>query len=368
MPLEALDRVTRLSSRVIRVLGHNPGSFSLQGTNMYLVGAGASRVLIDAGQSKPEDLPTLLRALRDDGGDRVSDVLITHYHHDHTEGIKDLVAHFGASLRVWKLPWAPGILVPWQKVEHGPSFDMAKLGVRMLSDGDVITTEDGDASLRVLATPGHTVDHACFVLEVEDGGGGRETEALFSGDHVLGGSSGVFEDLHSYMTSLDRALTVLPAGGGGRIYPGHGGVITDGHKGVVDYLANRRMREQQVIDVLQGRTYGLTPMGIARLVYPKLSFILTMAAASNVQKTLVKLQKDGQAGCRETRLPFDTNRLCGARVGGLLQLAVLQTWWLEPRTATAAAGGAASSLLLRGVASGVVMAAVALAVAAGRGS
>ena len=114
--LKVLERVAKLSPRVLRVLGHNPGSFSLQGTNMYIVGQGASRILIDAGQGKADDLPALLRAMANDGAERLSDVLITHYHHDHTEGIKDLRAHFGNELRVWKLPWAPGILVPWQKV------------------------------------------------------------------------------------------------------------------------------------------------------------------------------------------------------------------------------------------------------------
>ena len=79
--------MARLSPLVLRVLGHNPGSFSLQGTNMYLVGSGASRLLVDAGQGKKEDLPTLLQAMSDDGAERISDVLITHYHHDHTEGI-----------------------------------------------------------------------------------------------------------------------------------------------------------------------------------------------------------------------------------------------------------------------------------------
>ena len=77
------------------------------------------------------------------------------------------------------------------------------------------------------------------------------------------------------MASLDKALAVLPEGGGGRIYPGHGGVITDGHQGVLDYLTNRRMRERQVVEALHGRTFGLSPLGITRLVYPKLSFILS---------------------------------------------------------------------------------------------
>lgn len=189
------------------------------------------------------------------------------------------------------MPWAPDILVPWTKLEHGPKrFSLADIGVRQLADGDVIQTATGDASLRALYTPGHTVDHSCFVLEQEG--------ALFSGDHVLGGSSGVFEDLHSYMKSLDKALNELPKGEGGRIYPGHGPVIEDGHAGVVAYLENRRTREKQVIDALQDCRWGLTPIMLVRRIYPSLSLTLTMAAASNVEKALRKLERDGRARVR----------------------------------------------------------------------
>ena len=289
MPLPTIPPVTKLSPLVLRVLGHNPGSFQLQGTNLYLVGNGPSRILIDTGEGKKEDLPLLLQAMEDDGCVELSDVLITHYHHDHTEGIKDLRALFGEALNVWKLPWAPGILVPWQKVEHGPSFDMAALGVKILADGDVLKTTG--ATLVAVATPGHCIDHCCYLLE--------EESSLFSGDHVLGGSSGVFEDLHAYMRSLEKTLAILPKGRGGRIYPGHGVVLEDGHQGVCDYIANRRMREQQVLEALSGcRPSGLTPYGIVGRVYPALSLTLRIAASSNVERTLLKLQKDGRAMAR----------------------------------------------------------------------
>lgn len=312
MPLEPLERVVKLSSRVLRVLGHNPGSFSLQGTNMYIVGTGKSRILIDAGQGKPEDLPTLLQAMADDGATSISDCLITHYHHDHTEGIRDLRAHFGDDLRVWKMPWAPGILMPWHRIEHGPrSFDLGRVGVRMLADGDTISTAEGDTTLRAVHTPGHTVDHCCFVL--------REEGALFSGDHVLGGSSGVFEDLHSYMKSLERTLGLLPKGGGGRIYPGHGPAIADGHQGILDYIANRQQREAQVVDALSKgrRGFGTTPFGLACAIYPQLSLTLRFAAASNVEKTLAKLEHDGQARVWLSLAPFPI-RIFGFRIDGAL--------------------------------------------------
>lgn len=286
---------------------------------MYVVGSGPSRILIDAGEGKDQDLPLLLRAMEADGCKELSDVLITHYHHDHTEGIKHLRSHFGDALQVWKFPWAPGVLVPWQKVEHGPSFDMASLGVKSLFDGQVFST--AGATLVVMATPGHCIDHCCFCLQQEG--------SIFSGDHILGGSSGVFEDLQLYMQSLDRTLSALPQGGGGRVYPGHGVVLEDGHQGVRDYISNRRMREQQVIDALSsssgsGRWLGLTPFGIVSRVYPKLSLTLRLAASSNVQRTLLKLQKEGRASSRNyspMRFGWLERRLdaVGLRVPSLLK-------------------------------------------------
>lgn len=293
-----LDDLTRCSSLVVRILGLNPGPFTLAGTNTYLVGAGKSRVLVEAGEGMDGYVPLLLKAMKSEGVETISDVLITHYHRDHCEGLTSLREQFGDSLRAWKV--SPSYLG-----EHGPSFDLAEMGVKELADGDVVRTENGDATLRVMTTPGHTLDHCCFVLEEEG--------AVFSGDCVLGGSSGVFEDLSSYMRSLNKMLSVLPAGdteggsGARRIYPGHGPVIEDGHAAVQDYIKHRNAREEQVAGALKQSTVaqyiGLSPWGIVRRVYPSLSLKLQIAAAFNVEKHLEKLRDDGNVRSRSI-IPF----------------------------------------------------------------
>ena len=209
-PHATLPDVARLSRLIVRVIGLNPGPFTLQGTNTYLIGAGKARLLVDAGEGAPGYLDLLTQTLRDEGAERVSDVLITHYHKDHTEGLREIAAAFGPALRVWKVQ-------PGYAGEYGPSFgaDLASVGVsdvRALSDGDVVRTENGDAQVRVVATPGHTPDHACFVLEAGD----EAERAVFTGDCVLGGSSAVFENLADYMRSLHTLarLTALQKPGG----------------------------------------------------------------------------------------------------------------------------------------------------------
>jgi ribonuclease/clavin/mitogillin len=314
--LEPLERVSRLSNLVVRVLGLNPGPFSLQGTNTYLVGAAGtkSRILIDAGEGVQEYVPLLEEALKESGGESISDVVITHYHRDHSEGLQALRDRFGDGMRAWKLD-------PLYEGEHGPSFSLAEFGMKALADGQVLTTESGDATLRVLATPGHTPDHCCLVLQQE--------RACFSGDCVLGGSSAVFEDLRDYMGSLQRLLGVLaPAvaadGGDGasdgakaRIYPGHGVVLEDGASAVRAYIAHRRAREQQVLDALRGRRAGLSLLGLTYAIYPDLSFGLRFAAAHNTRMTLQKLEADGEAAILlELRCPLPA--CAGVRLDQLL--------------------------------------------------
>ncbi|KAH8055768.1 hydroxyacylglutathione hydrolase [Aureococcus anophagefferens] len=153
------------------------------GTNCYVVGCGPRRVLVDAGEGRPAFGPALAAALRalDCTVDRV---VITHRHFDHTGGI--------AQIR----DMLPGVT----------GYDGA------LVDGERIVVDD-ETTLRVWHTPGHCEDHACFLLE--------EERAIFSGDNVLGAGSSWFEDLATYMRTLNDMLR-LAEGEARRALPGHG--------------------------------------------------------------------------------------------------------------------------------------------------
>jgi hypothetical protein len=94
---------------------------------------------------------------------------------------------------------------------------------------------------------------------------------------------------------------------------------------VLDYLHNRRTRERQVLQALEGRRFGLTPYGIVRAVYPQLSLTLTFAAASNVEKTLIKLQKDGVAEAQQLSP-------CPIRIFGFgVDYVFLKRWYLRQK-------------------------------------
>ncbi|KAL1602614.1 hypothetical protein SLS60_006030 [Paraconiothyrium brasiliense] len=258
-PLADLPKVEKLSSRVIRVLGGNPSKFTLQGTNTYIVGQGAQRLLIDTGEGKPEWIQSLKSVLEDENV-TISKALISHWHGDHTQGVPDLLAH-SPSTAVYKRDPQPG----WEDIKDGQTF----------------TTEG--TTLRAYFSPGHTTDHMAFVLEEEN--------AMFTADNVLGHGTAVFEDLATYMKSLDGMATQFT----GRAYPGHGPVISDGPAKVREYIAHRKQREKQVLDVLgEERKGGWTAMDIVKVIYKEYPENLWAPAEKGVLQILSKLEGEGK--------------------------------------------------------------------------
>ncbi|KAL4997539.1 beta-lactamase-like protein [Aspergillus recurvatus] len=203
-----------LSDCVVRILGYNPGSMQLQGTNTYLVGTGSTRILIDTGEGAPQWAVSVTQYL-EDHDICISHVLLTHWHKDHTGGIADLLAH------------DPRITV----YKHRPDP-----GQRAIADGQTFKTQG--ATLRAVLTPGHAIDHMCFMLEEEN--------ALFTGDNVLGHGYSVAEDLEAYTASL-RLMASLKCAVG---YPGHGDVIRNLPQTIARYIAQRVAREKKIYAVL----------------------------------------------------------------------------------------------------------------------
>jgi endoribonuclease LACTB2 len=260
--LVPLQEIERLSARCIRVLGGNPGKFTLQGTNTYLVGTGQRRLLIDTGQGEPSWKAAIKKVLSDEEA-AVEMVLITHWHLDHTKGIPDIL-DLCPNARIFKFE---------------PSDDQSDI-----SDGQEFAVEG--ATLHAVHTPGHTTDHAVFVLGEED--------AMFTGDNVLGQGTGVFEDLGAYMASLEKMKRLFR----GRAYPGHGPVIEAGPGRVSDYIIHRKRREDQVLETLQSSKAGTdkmgswTPMELVEVIYRDVPKELHVPAAGGVVQILEKLEKE----------------------------------------------------------------------------
>ncbi|KAK6499616.1 hypothetical protein TWF481_009981 [Arthrobotrys musiformis] len=272
--LVPLLEIERLSSRVIRILGGNPGKFTLQGTNTYLVGTGPKRLLIDAGEGKPAWKSSLSSVLASERA-TVSTAIITHWHGDHIEGVPDLRS-ICPDVKVLKFkldPKDPGA-TKWGFPEVNEDGS--------LSDEEIVAVEG--ATVKSLWTPGHAGDHVCLWLE--------EEQALFTGDNVLGQGTTVFEDLSEYMSSLAKMLALNP----NRAYPAHGPLIPDAKAKIQEYITHRQEREIQVVNVLkEHRGTTMEVLDIVKVIYKDYPENLWEAAGRGVLLILEKLEKDGRA-------------------------------------------------------------------------
>ncbi|MEK9725005.1 MAG: MBL fold metallo-hydrolase, partial [Rhodospirillaceae bacterium] len=154
---------------------------------------------------------------------------------------------------------------------------------RAIGDGDVV--EGPGWSFEAVHTPGHTHNHLCFKL--------RETDALFSGDHVMGWSTTVVSppdgDMRDYMASLDKLLAREDP-----IYwPTHGPAITDPKRHVTALKAHREARETAIGAALETGLSGIPE--IVRHLYTDIPEKLLPAAERTTHSHLVHMIETGRA-------------------------------------------------------------------------
>ncbi|TNC49714.1 MBL fold metallo-hydrolase [Mumia zhuanghuii] len=241
----------------------NPGHMTLDGTNTWVLrapdaGPDARSVVVDPGEL---DEPHLRRVL--EAAAPVGVVLLSHRHHDHSDGARRFAELSAAPVRAFD---------PTLCVEADP-----------LSDGEVVEV-DG-VRLEVLATPGHTTDSASFLL--------RDDAALLSGDTVLGRGTTVvaYPDgaLGPYLASLAALRSAVDTVGGPvRLYPGHGPVLPDAGAVLDAYTAHRQDRLAQVRDAVDAG--AATTDEVVRTVYADVDQALWPAAALSVQAQLAYLR------------------------------------------------------------------------------
>ncbi|KAI8144052.1 GE11184 [Fennellomyces sp. T-0311] len=278
--LVSLPTFARLSERVWRVLGLNPGKFTLQGTNTYLLGAGAKKLLLDTGEGIPEYIPLLRESLQQISPDAyISDIIVSHSHPDHFGGLKGILGDSLLNKREIKVHKFPGAAHRHTPLQYQFPEDIP---YEPLTDGQIFTADS--VTLRTVYTPGHTNDHCTFWLE--------EEKSLFTADCVLGHGTAVFEDLHEYLTGLRRLLEFNPT----TLYPGHGPVIEDGVGKIKEYISHRELREKQLVDLLtsvEGKQWS--SMDITSVLYKEYPQSLHLPAARGIMLILQKLEKEGRA-------------------------------------------------------------------------
>jgi glyoxylase-like metal-dependent hydrolase (beta-lactamase superfamily II)/8-oxo-dGTP pyrophosphatase MutT (NUDIX family) len=238
------DQPVPLLKNLQRLTAPNPGVMTGPGTNSYVVGdPNTGYIVIDPGPADDAHLQRLWRAA--DG--RIQAIVCTHSHPDHSPGaapLQALCTHKPPILGLASHPTARvnSRFTPDRELADGEKLVLQGTGV----DGPLTHT------LRVLHTPGHAANHLCLVLE-EDG-------LLFSGDHVLNGSTTVIDppDGHmgDYLDALDKLAAACLAGSLEFILPAHGHVLGFAHQAITQLKAHRLKREAKIAAAMQALPQG----------------------------------------------------------------------------------------------------------------
>ncbi len=265
-------RLCELETGVHRLVAPNPGVMTGPGTNTYLLGE-RDITVVDPGPLMAEHVEAILRAADELGG-RIARIVTTHTHKDHSpaaallrERLSDAVELVGAAID--DDGFQDASFAPDMAPEHG--IDIAIEG----------------GQLTALHTPGHVGNHFCYLH--------RASGLLFTGDHVMQGSTVVIippaGDMGHYIESL-QLMRRYPLAA---LAPGHGDLIREPEKEIDWLIAHRLQREAKVVDKLQ----HCQPADLETLVVPVYDDVdpaLHPVAQFSLWAHLLKLQREGRVG------------------------------------------------------------------------
>jgi len=246
---------------ISRIVAANPGPMTYHGTNTYLIETADGLVVLDPGPDQPAHVEAVLRA----AGGTVDLIVLSHFHHDHTEATPALKAATGAPV-----------------VAFGDTAIEAFVPDTRLNDNEAI------AGLTAIHTPGHASDHLCFAFRATDG-----AAVLFSADHVMSWNSSIVNppdgDMRAYFGSLRRVLDRTDD----VFLPGHGPALPEPHKLTRALLFHRMERERSILARLAKGP--ATTVALRDALYSQTHPRLRLAAERNVLSHLLKLEAEGKA-------------------------------------------------------------------------
>lgn len=254
----------------------NPGPKTYKGTNIYFLGSGNSKIMIDAGQDVV-DYEERLNKIFDTLNFSVSHIVITHHHHDHTTAIKFLLSRF-PSVVVYKFKGND---------EESLNYDenlQTKFGFKYTYIPSEQTLSLNEYELQICHLPGHSDDS----IGIYD----PNTKRLFVGDTILGEGTGTqISNLAIYMKSLEKILAMDVE----ILLPAHGSIILTSEevkKHVSKYYEHRKLREQSILEVLK-RNIKIGDEDLFKEIYKDVPANLTIPAKINFGIHMEKLMLEG---------------------------------------------------------------------------
>ena len=257
------DIPKQITPLVRRITAGNPGMFTGPGTNTYLIGDEEVTV-IDPGPALHEHIEVIIQASAN-----IKQILLTHTHPDHSPGTRLLQDNI--DVPVFALI-----------TENSKDQDITFTPERILIDGEIIANEY--YSIEVIHTPGHASNHLCYLL--------KDEKLLFTGDHIMDGSTVVIASPDGSMQDYIDSLAKLKEYDLNKIAPGHGELIDEPYA-VVDWIIKHRFeRESKVIDVLKQHNSGDLNT-LVKDIYADVDSMLHPVAKWSLESHLVKLMDEG---------------------------------------------------------------------------
>ena len=257
------DVPKQITPLVRRITAGNPGMFTGPGTNTYLIGDEEVTV-IDPGPALHEHIEAIIQASAN-----IKQILLTHTHPDHSPGTRLLQDNIGVPVFA---------LITESSKDQDTTFTPE----RILIDGEIIANEY--YSIEVIHTPGHASNHLCYLL--------KDEKLLFTGDHIMDGSTVVIASPDGSMQDYIDSLAKLKEYDLNKIAPGHGELIDEPYA-VVDWIIKHRFeRESKVIDVLKQHNSGDLNT-LVKDIYSDVNPMLHPVAKWSLESHLVKLMDEG---------------------------------------------------------------------------
>ena len=257
------DIPKQITPLVRRITAGNPGMFTGPGTNTYLIGDEEVTV-IDPGPALHEHIEVIIQASAN-----IKQILLTHTHPDHSPGTRLLQDNIGVPVFA---------LI----TESSKDQDITFTPERILIDGEIIANEY--YSIEVIHTPGHASNHLCYLL--------KDEKLLFTGDHIMDGSTVVIAPPDGSMQDYIDSLAKLKEYDLNKIAPGHGELIDEPYA-VVDWIIKHRFeRESKVIDVLKQHNSGDLNT-LVKDIYADVDSMLHPVAKWSLESHLIKLMDEG---------------------------------------------------------------------------
>jgi glyoxylase-like metal-dependent hydrolase (beta-lactamase superfamily II) len=277
-----------------RVVANNPGPYTFRGTATFIVGHGDVAV-IDPGPKDEVHTQAILDALQPTG-ERVSHILVTHTHPDHSPGTKLLKERTGAETYAWGgHPHEPGTAEDAFDYPKPEGYDPEAASEEHRGDTDFVPDHylsTGDEVVgetwrtEALHTPGHIANHLCFAFPDLGTDG-----VVFTGDHVMGWSTSVISPPGGHLADYLRSLELLTARKEQTYVPTHGAPVANGPELARGILAHRNFRTAQVLEQLKA---GQTSVpAIVEQLYIGLDARLIPAAGRSILAHMIDLIERG---------------------------------------------------------------------------